>query len=247
MKAGELYSKIAEVYAAPIANGPKLLDQRGAVGIFIKAGDYLRVERIVKLEEVIKSGISALRNALDYEMRQYLPIGYDEYVLHDTKCEALQLNLLGVERQQAIITVIMSVMEAIHDAWVKERLRGLADDHGSLSQACMMDDGFRRLFVPFPLLEWKIIRRYLEMTKILLNGCSPLPEEATVRACCERRTREFCQMNGICDERTLQEKLMEGAKFYPAIDGPIGEKLARQQNSQRAARTIMADIGRVVR
>lgn len=242
MRAGELYLKIAEVYAAPVMNGPKLLDQRGSVGIFIKAGDYGRLESIVKLENVIIAGISALRNTLDHEMRQYLPVGYDEYALHGVSCETLRLNLLGVERQQAIITVIMSVMEAIHDAWVRERLKELADNHGLFSQACMIDDGFRRLFVPFPLLEWKIIRRYFKMAVVLLDGCSPLPEEVTVRACCERRVREFCQNNRICDEATLQLKIMEGASFYPALDGSAGEKFTRQQSSQRVAKLIMADI-----
>lgn len=238
MKAGDVYLRVAEAYSESITGGA----ERKKVEIFIKAKDYVRLERIVHLEEIIKTGISVLRNALDHEMRQYLPMTYESHVLYGTECEALNLNLLGEERQQAIITVILDTMESMHDAWVRSRLGEFLNN-----SVLLMKDDSRRPFVPFPLFRWDAVRKYYWMVIALLDGLKPLPDEGMVRGCYEQKTREFCRYNEIRNEETLQEKLMKGAKFYPAIDGSAGEKLVRQKSTQRVVGMIMADIGQIIK
>ena len=242
VKAGEIYLKMAEIYARPAKGGVSLIERGNPVLHLISIGDYVQTEKILKLEGVIEAAVSALRNGLDYEMRQYLPMGYDEYVLHGVECEPLKLNLLGWECQQRIITVILGVMEAIHDAWVKEHLEELSDNLGLRSQGRLMDDNFRRLFVPYQLLGWNHARKYYLMTMALLEGCSPLPDDGMVRSCYEQGTRIFCQENEIRDRQTLQEKIMEGAKFYSVLDEVAERQLARQQSSQRVAGVIAREI-----
>lgn len=238
MKLGEVYGEIALIYARPMSGCPRLC-QRPSVEILVKAGDFERTEREIKMVTAVEAGISALRSGLDRELKCYLPMGFEEYVLYGAQCHPLKLELLGTERQQAIITIMFDMMEAMHDAWAKEHLGDLS---GATATQRGMDDQFKRMFVPFPLLGWKMIQRYYRMILLLLDGCNPLPDEAMLRNCYEQKTKTFCQQQGIHDITTLQECLMRGSKFYYVLDGTAEKLFSRQQNVMRIARAISDEM-----
>lgn len=236
----EVYSRIIMAYVQPREGCPRLCSRSmQQMAILVKARDYSHIEREVRLEKVVRAGISTLRQELERELNQHLPLGYDDYVLNDGSCEALNVQLSDDERKRKFINVMLEVMEAMHDAWVR---RESEDFCRNATEMRWMNDQFKRLFVPFLLLGWKIVRRYYDMALALVMGCEPLPAEILVRKFYEERSRDFCKSHGIHDVQSLQNRLKEGAKFYPALNGRAEEVLARTQNSSRIA-TVIVESG----
>lgn len=241
-KAGKLFAEMANVYAQPISGGPRLVDQRMIIDIFARARDYERLESLVKLESVAIAGVSTLRIALECELRESLPPEYEDFVLYGAECAPLELDLFGDVRQEAIERVVLVVAESMHDAWVKSRLNEFEGMLGAASETRAVNVQFKRLFVPFPLLGWKMVDRYCRMALTLLGDVSGLSLEARLRVNYERQTAEFCAREGICNVTTLQKKLMEGSKFYRVLSGTAEEKLARRQSTQDIAREVLKEI-----
>ena len=52
----------------------------------------------------------------------------------------------------------------------------------------------------------------------------------------------FCQQNDIRDARTLQQKIMGGAKFYPILSGKAEELISRGASAKRMAEVIMGNV-----
>lgn len=233
MRSGKIFEGIASIYAEPTAGFITRGRQR-TVGIMVQAHDFDRIERELGIEKAVRAGVSALRNGLDRELRQYLPLGYDEYILYGNACEPLKLDLSGDERQKAMITVALGAMQAMHDAWVKAHLAVLSEN----VTARGLDDRFKRLFVPFELLGWKLARWHYSALKLMVEA-EPMLDEALVIDAYERRTQDFCRQNGIRDANTMQQKIMEGAEFYCALAGRAEELMAREQNALRIARMVV--------
>lgn len=237
---GDIFAKVSEIYVLPIAGGPRLVDHNLAVSVAIKARDYDRLEDAVKLEGIVRQGIATLRLELDETLHQRVYAHYEDYVLHGDG-EPLTLDLSGEETQRETVLVMLKAMEAMHNAWVQLHLEEFDNKASLLKMQRIMDDQFRRMFVPFPLLGWRIAKKYYEMTCALL-ACDSLPTELSVLAHYECVTRQFCEENGIYDATTLQRKLTEGSGFYPILKGAAEENLTRNQSVGRVANVILKDI-----
>lgn len=176
---GEIYGKILNIYLRPTAGGLMLVERSmiAAVGTW---QEFDRVERVVHLEPMIAAGISALRHGLESHLRQYLPLGYDEYVLHGEECEKLHLEIVGDERQRLMLEVMIDAMREMHEVWRKDysnRLDGLSETQSIVAGK------FNRILMPFSELGWDNARRYYLMLLELLKGCdcNVLPSDAMVR------------------------------------------------------------------
>ncbi len=240
MNLGNVFAEVAEIYALPIAGGPRLVDHNLAVSVAIRARDYDRLEDAVKLEGIVRQGIAMLRLELDENLHQRVPLHYEDYVLHGDG-EPLTLDLSGEENQRLMVLVTLKAMEVMHNAWVQLHLEEFDNKASILKMQRIMDDQFRRMFVPFPLLGWRIAKKYYEITHVLL-ACDSLPTELSVLAHYECVTRQFCEENGIYDLTTLQMRLTEGSGFYPILKGAAEENLTRSQSSSRVANVILKDI-----
>lgn len=234
----EVFGKIALILAAPLPGCPEMRQRKRSVDIFVRARDDIRIRGEMNIDNIITEGISAMRHELDHELRQYLPMGYDQFILKGERCEPLKLELTGDERQKAVVRVILAMMEAMHNTWAKEHLEELATKvtlHG-------MDDQFKRLFVPFPLLGWKLVRRYYLAAVALFGDNQPLPDETMIIGAYNKEKLEFCEKNSICDVKSLQQRIMEGAKFYPILSGRAEEFISREKSARRIAEVIMNSV-----
>lgn len=235
---GDIYISIAEIYMRPIAGGVRLVKDRMAAQAMMRMKDYPRLESILKLENMIKAGISALRQGLGLELHVLLSSQYEDSVLYGDKCEPLVLS--ENDQKQAMIRVMFQAMEAMHDTWVQEHQAKFEDKSSLYMMELTMDDNYRRLFVPLVLLGWRIASRYYQMTLELL-GKGVLLDEIVMEAYYEQQTAALCKKHGIVSVDTLQQKLTEGADFYAALGGVAAETLARLQNSRRVAEAIFRE------
>lgn len=90
----------------------------------------------------------------------------------------------------------------------------------------------------------RIIMAYVQPREGCPRLCSRSMQQMAilVRKFYEERSRDFCKSHGIHDVQSLQNRLKEGAKFYPALNGRAEEVLARTQNSSRMA-TVIVESG----
>lgn len=233
MRSGKAFEEMALIYATPSA-GFSTHRQCKVAELMVRAHDFGRIDREVKIEKVVQAGISALRNGLDHELGQHLPLGYEEHILYEKECEPLKLELTN-KQLRAMTGVMFEVMQAMHEAWVREHLSDLVES----AEARGLDDRFKRRFVPLELLGWSLARWHYAAALKLLGEVEPLMDEVLMIDTYEKRTQVFCRQNGIRDTNTIQQKIMEGAKFFPALSGRAEELMAREQNAMRIARSII--------
>lgn len=235
---GEIYGKIAMILVKPLPGYPEMNSRVRSMKLFIESRSYSMAESLNGIEKIVLNGITAMRNGLKQELQRELPVSYESFVLHGERCLPLKLELTGDEQQKAVTRVILTVMEAMHNTWTKEHLEELATKvmlHG-------MDDQFKRLFVPFPLLGWKLARRYYLAAVALFGDNQPLPDETIAIGAYNQEELEFCQRHQICDAKTLQQRIMEGAKFYPILSGRAEEFISREKSARRIAEVIMDGV-----
>lgn len=236
----EIFGEIALNLVIPLPWCPEAHSRRRNVEICAKARDGVRIRNAADIDEVVRAGVSAMRNGLDQELHQYLPIRYDDFVLRGERCEPLKLDLSGDERQGVVARIILSIMKAMYEAWAKDHL----DELAAKSAMYGMDDQFKRMFVPFSLSEWRLVRRYYLSALALFGDNQPLPNEPVMIRKYDESAWLFCQQNGIVDAEILQRKIMEGSKFYPILSGRAEEFIRTEQSAGRVAKTIMKDIRR---
>lgn len=232
---GEIYGKIAMILVKPLPGYPEMNSRVRSMKLFIESRSYSMAESLNGIEKIVLNGITAMRNELKQKLQQELPVGYESFVLHGERCLPLKLELTGDEQQEAAVRVILAMMEAMHNTWTKDHLEELAMKvtlHG-------MDDQFKRLFVPFQLLGWKLVRRYYLAAVALFGDNQPLPDETMVIGAYNKEKLEFCEENSIRDVKSLQQRIMEGAKFNPILSGRAEEFISREKSAQRIAGVIM--------
>lgn len=243
LKVGKIYARMANEYIQPIENGPRLIDSWQIAEVLIKMGEFERIEKVVKLEPVVRAGVAVLRKALIEDFGLALPTEYENYVLYGQKCELLALEFSDSESQEKAEVLIRSMMEAMHDAWALAHLDEFENSGTSASKDSRLKDvAFKRLFVPLPLVKWRIVMRYYRMALALLGKASGLPSEERVQTNHELWMKRFCAQSGIRDAKTLQTKLMEGEKFYFVLSGRFGKILTRQKNSQEVAEKLIGEL-----
>ena len=110
---------------------------------------------------------------------------------------------------------VIEILSVIHDNWVKSNGNKFEDPKrmGKLYQ-----------FVDLKLLDFKEAKLDLLFLKSILEANGIELDEVALQQEFLQEQREFLEANGIKDKVDLQEKLGQGASFYPPLEGVTTSK-----------------------
>ncbi len=110
---------------------------------------------------------------------------------------------------------VIEILSVIHDNWVKSNGNKFEDPKrmGKLYQ-----------FVDLKLLDFKEAKLDLLFLKPILEANGIELDEVALQQEFLQEQREFLEANGIKDKVDLQEKLGQGASFYPPLEGVTTSK-----------------------
>lgn len=125
----------------------------------------------------------------------------------------------GLEPNQ----LIMDTLSAVHDGWVKDNAKQYFTKKADRNQQYQ--------FSPLELIGWKEAKSDLLFVKPIVEACNIKVDEQALESLYNARVLQFLQEHQISSTDDLAQKIEQGEKFYPALEGQdaINEALANPE------------------